>query len=155
MSSVTDEPGGAAGNEFPTREQAVVSALLIDRVAQYGDKVFLAYQDGSEWTYRDTLAESWRAANALRALGVSRGDPVSVLMPAGAALMRVWLGAATLGAVFAPLNLAARGRFLEHTLNIAGAGVLVVHAGLAERLIGLEVPALQTVVVLEIGRAHV
>src|SRR5882757_1686560 len=148
MSSATQEPGGTAGDEFPTREQAVISALLIDRAAQYGDKVFLAYQDGSEWTYRETLAESWRAANALRALGVGRGDPVSVLMPAGAALMRVWLGAATLGAVFAPLNLAARGRFLEHTLNIAGAGVLVVHAGLADRLVGLDVPALQTVVVV-------
>src|SRR3981189_1774260 len=81
-------------------------------------------------------------------MGVGRGDTVSVLLPAGAALMRVWLGAATIGAVFAPLNLAARGRFLEHTLNVAGAGVLVVHAGLADRLIGLEVPALQTVVVV-------
>src|SRR5260370_42138174 len=117
MSSVTDEPGGAAGNEFPTREQAVVSALLIDRAAQYGDKVFLAYQDGSEWTYRETLAESWRAANAPRAPGGGRGDPGSVLMPAGPALMRVWVGAASLGAGFAPLNLAARGRFLEHTPN--------------------------------------
>jgi crotonobetaine/carnitine-CoA ligase len=148
MSSATQEPGSPAGDEFPTREQAVISALLVDRAAQYGDKVFLAYQDGSEWTYRETLAESWRAANALRALGVGRGDPVSVLMPAGPALMRVWFGAATLGAVFAPLNLAARGRFLEHTLNIAGAGVLVVHAGLADRLVGLDVPALRTVVVV-------
>jgi len=112
MSSATQETEGTAGRGFPTREQAVISAVLIDRAAQYGDKVFLAYQDGSEWTYRDTLAESWRAANALRGLGVGRGDPVSVLVPAGPALMRVWLGAATLGAVFAPLNLAARGRFL-------------------------------------------
>jgi len=148
MSSATQEPGGTAGNEFPTREQAVISALLIDRAAQYGDKVFLAYQDGSAWTYQETLAESWRAANALRALGVGRGEPVSVFMPAGAALMRVWLGAATLGAVFAPLNLAARGRYLEHTLNVAGAGVLVVHAGLADRLVGLDVPALHTVVIV-------
>src|SRR5882672_10199109 len=148
MSTATEAPGGTVGHEFPTREQAVISAVLIDRAARYEDKVFLAYQDGSEWTYRETLAESWRAANALRGLGVGRGDAVSVLLPAGAALMRVWLGAATIGAVFAPLNLAARGRFLEHTLNIAGAGVLVVHASLADRLVGLEVPALQTVVVV-------
>src|SRR5712671_3057105 len=148
MHSATQASAGSPGHGFPTREEVVISALLVDRAARYPDKVFLAYEDGSEWTYRETLEESWRAADALAALGVGRGDAVSVLLPAGTALMRVWLGAATLGAVFAPLNLAARGRFLEHTLNIAGAAVLVVHAGLAERLIGLEVPALQTVVVL-------
>jgi crotonobetaine/carnitine-CoA ligase len=148
MHPATQAPAGRAGLGFPTREEVVISALLVDRAARYPDKVFLAYEDGSEWTYRETLEESWRAAAALAALGVGRGDAVSVLLPAGAALMRVWLGAATIGAVFAPLNLAARGRFLEHTLNVAGAGVLVVHAGLAERLVGLQVPALKTVVVV-------
>jgi crotonobetaine/carnitine-CoA ligase len=148
MHPATQAPAGRAGYGFPTREEAVISALLVDRAARHPDKVFLAYEDGSEWTYRETLEESWRAAAALAALGVGRGDAVSVLLPAGAALMRVWLGAATIGAVFAPLNLAARGRFLEHTLNVAGAAVLVVHASLADRLVGLEVPALQTVVVV-------
>src|SRR5258708_656239 len=148
MQSATQASAGRAGHEFPTREEVVVSALLVDRAARHPEKVFLAYEDGSEWTYRKTLEESWRAAAALAALGVGRGDAVSGLLPAGAALMRVWLGAATIGAVFAPLNLAARGRFLEHTLNVAGAGVLVVHAGLADRLIGLEVPTLKTVVVV-------
>src|SRR5882757_1255195 len=148
MHPASQAPAGSTGHGFPTREEVVVSALLVDRAARHPEKVFLAYEDGSEWTYRKTLEESWRAADALAALGVGRGDAVSVLLPAGAALMRVWLGAATIGAVFAPLNLAARGRFLEHTLNIAGAGVLVVHASLADRLVGLDVPALQTVVVV-------
>src|SRR5882672_12044744 len=148
MHPASHVPAGTAGHGFPTREEVVISALLVDRAARHPEKVFLAYQDGSEWTYRETLEESWRAADALAGLGVGRGDAVSVLLPAGAGLMRVWLGAATLGAVFAPLNLAARGRFLEHTLNVAGAGVLVVHAGLADRLVGLDVPALRTVVVV-------
>jgi crotonobetaine/carnitine-CoA ligase len=148
MHPVTRSPVGIAGHEFPTREECVLPALLVDRAARYEDKVFLAYEDGSEWTYRETLDESFRAANALHHLGVGRSDTVSVFLLASPALMRVWLGAATLGAVFAPLNLAARGRFLEHTLNIAGAKVLVVHASLADRLVGLELPALETVVVV-------
>src|SRR5260370_18509126 len=147
MHPATQAPAGSARRGFPTREDVVISALLIDRAARSRDKVFLAYEDGSEWTYRETLEESWRAANALAGLGVGRGDVVSVFLPAGAALMRVWLGAATLGAVFAPLNLAARGRFLEHTLNLAVPRVLVVHASLADRLVRLHVPALQTLVV--------
>jgi crotonobetaine/carnitine-CoA ligase len=148
MHPVTRSPVGIAGHEFPTREECVLPALLVDRAARYEDKVFLAYEDGSEWTYRETLDESFRAANALHHLGVGRSETVSVFLLASPALMRVWLGAATLGAVFAPLNLAARGRFLEHTLNIAGAKVLVVHASLADRLVGLELPALETVVVV-------
>jgi crotonobetaine/carnitine-CoA ligase len=148
MHPATQASASSPGHGFPTREEAVISALLVDRAARHPDKVFLAYEDGSEWTYRETLEESWRAAAALAGMGVGRGDTVSVLLPAGAALMRVWLGAATIGAVFAPLNLAARGRFLEHTLNVAGAAVLVVHAGLADRLVGLQLPALQTVVVV-------
>jgi crotonobetaine/carnitine-CoA ligase len=148
MHPVTSSPARVGAPEFPTREESVLPSLLVDRAARYEDKVFVAYDDGAQWTYRETLDESWKAANALQGLGVVRGDTVSVFMPAGPALMRVWLGASTLGAVFAPLNLAARGRFLEHTLNIAGAGVLVVHAGVVDRLVGLELPALETVVVV-------
>jgi crotonobetaine/carnitine-CoA ligase len=148
MHPVTSSPAPVAAPEFPTRDESVLPSLLVDRAARYEDKVFLAYEDGAEWTYRETLDESWKAANALQGLGVGRGDTVSVFMPAGPALMRVWLGASTLGAVFAPLNLAARGRFLEHTLNIAGAGVLVVHAGVVDRLVGLDLPALETLVVV-------
>jgi len=81
-------PAGISRHGFPSREEVVIPALLVDRAERYADKVFLAFEDGSEWSYRDTLEESWRAANALRSLGVGRGDTVSVFMPAGAALMR-------------------------------------------------------------------
>lgn len=134
--------------EFPTREECVLSAVLRRRALEHPDRVYAVYENGQEWTYLDTLEESWRAANALRDLGVGFGDRVSALLPACEDAMRIWLGASTIGAVYAPINLAARAGFLEHTLKIAGARVAVVHPQLAERLAGLDLPALEAVVVV-------
>jgi crotonobetaine/carnitine-CoA ligase len=133
---------------FPARAECVIGALLADRAARTPDKQYLAFADESTWSYQETLRESWRAAHALRGLDVGFGEIVSVFAPAGPDLMRVWLGAAELGAVYAPLNLAARGTFLEHTLNLAGARSLIVHAGLVDRLAGLELERLEQVVLI-------
>ena len=43
-----------------------------------------------------------------RRLGVEMGDYVSVWMPTGPDVLRAWFGANAAGAVYAPLNLAAR-----------------------------------------------
>jgi carnitine-CoA ligase len=132
---------------FPAREQSVVPAMLAAAARERPDKTYLVFAGGAEWTYGDTLEQAWRGAAALRAVGVGFGERVSLLAPSGEDLVRVWFGAATLGAVFAPINLAARGNFLQHTMNVAGARVLVVHPELAERLSGLELPCLETVLV--------
>ena len=68
MHPATQASASSPGHGFPTREEAVISALLVDRAARYPDKVFLAYQDGSEWTYRETLEESTDATVAVRLL---------------------------------------------------------------------------------------
>jgi crotonobetaine/carnitine-CoA ligase len=134
--------------EFPTRDESVLSAVLGRRAADHPGRVFALYEDGTEWTYRQALEESWRAANALRALGVQFGERVSALLPPCEDTIRCWLGVSTLGAVFAPINLAARARFLEHTLNIAEAKVAVIHGKLATHLLTLDLPALESVVLI-------
>jgi crotonobetaine/carnitine-CoA ligase len=134
--------------EFPTRDECVPAAVLSWRAAEHPDRVLALFEDGTEWTYREALEQSWRAANALRALGVEFGERVSALLPPCEDAIRCWLGTSTLGAVFAPINLAARARFLEHTLNIAAARVAVVHSKLAGQLLGLDLPALETVVLI-------
>ena len=40
-------------------------------------------------------------------------------MPTGPDVLRAWFGANAAGAVYSPLNLAARGSYLQHTLNLA------------------------------------
>ncbi len=132
---------------FPTREECVVPDLLAARAAATPDKLFLLFDD-ERWTYADAAREAWRAAHALHRCGVAFGDYVSVWIPTGPDVVRGWFGANAAGAVYAPLNLAAKGSYLEHTLNLAESKVLLAHHELVERLDGIDAPHLETVVVV-------
>jgi carnitine-CoA ligase len=132
---------------FPTRDECVVPDLLAARAASTPDKPFLLFEE-DQWSYAQAAVEAWRFGQALQRLDVAMGDYVSVWVPTGPDVLRAWFGANAAGAVYAPLNLAARGSYLEHTLNLAEAKVLVAHAGLLERLPGLDLPHLETVVVV-------
>ncbi len=132
---------------FPTREECVVPDLLAARAAEDPDKLFVLFEE-ERWTRADSAREAWRAGNAFRGLGVEMGDYISSWMPTGPDVLRTWFGANAAGAVYAPLNLAARGSFLEHTLNLAEAKILVAHHQLVERLPGLSLPHLERVVVV-------
>jgi crotonobetaine/carnitine-CoA ligase len=138
-------PTSSSTLRFPTREECVVPDLLAARAAATPDKPFVLFED-EQWTYADAAREAWRTAQGLRREGVQMGEYVSVWTPTGPDVLRAWFGANAAGAVYAPLNLAARGTFLEHTLNLAEAKVLVAHHQLVERLPGLQLPHLETVV---------
>ena len=143
MTHSSTKPGSDL--RFPTREESVVPDLLAARAAADPDKPFVLFED-EQWTRADAAREAWRAGNGLQRLGVAMGDYISSWMPTGPDVLRTWFGANAAGAVYAPLNLAARGSFLEHTLNLAEAKVLVAHHQLVERLLGLNLPSLETVV---------
>ena len=118
--------------------------LLAARAESTPDKLYLLFEE-EQWTYAQAAREAWRTANGLIRLGVEMGDYVSVWVPTGPDVLRAWFGANAAGAVYAPLNLAAKA-VPEHTLNLAGSKVLVAHHQLAERLAGIEAPSLETVV---------
>jgi crotonobetaine/carnitine-CoA ligase len=143
--TVQHDPG--TDLRFPSRDESVVADLLAGRAASTPDKPFLLFED-EQWTYAQAAREAWRAANGLRRLGVGMRDYVSVWVPTGPDVLRAWFGANAAGAVYAPLNLASRGTYLEHTLNLAEAKVLVAHRQLLDRLAGLDLPHLETVVVV-------
>jgi carnitine-CoA ligase len=132
---------------FPTREECVVPDLLSARAVATPEKPFILF-DEEQWTYADAAREAWRAGHALQRCGVSAGDYVSVWIPTSPDVLRGWFGANAVGAVYAPLNLAAKGNYLQHTLNLAGSKVLIADHQLVERLAGVEAPSLETVVIV-------
>lgn len=132
---------------FPTREESVLPDMLAARAAATPHKLFALF-DEEEWSYAQTATEAWRAGHALMRSGVEPGDYVSVWMPTGPDVLRAWFGANAVGGVYAPLNLAARGSYLQHTLNLAESKVLVAHPELVDRLAGLDLPHLERVVLV-------
>src|SRR3954451_9856432 len=133
--------------KFPTREECVVPDLLAARAAADPDKLFILFEE-EQWTRAGAVGEAWRAGHGFQRLGVQMGDYISSWMPTGPDVLRTWFGANAAGAVYAPLNLAARGSYLEHTLNLAESKVLVAHRDLVDRLPGLDLPPLEQVVVV-------
>lgn len=135
-------------SRFPAREDVMVVDLLEARAREHGDRVFLVFDDGEEWSFARTATEAWQVANSLRAAGVREGDYVSMWLPAGKDSVRTFLGILGAGAVFAPLNVAYRGELLAHALEVTGSSLLIAHPQLVPRLRGLRLGSLQRVVVL-------
>jgi len=130
----------------PAREDCVLKAMLDVRAARHPDRRVALFEDGRSWTYAECRDEVRRAAAALQALGVKKGDRVIAWLPTGSPLILTWFAANYLGAIFVPLNTAYRGKVLEHVINKAAAAVMVAHPELVSRLTDLETPFLRHVV---------
>jgi len=126
----------------------VLPELLRAHAERSPDKVFAVFEDGDAWTYAETAARTWRCANGLRALGLEQRDPIVAWLPNGKEALLAWFGAAAAGLVYTPLNTAYKGALLANALNLVNARVLVAHAGLVDRLVGLDLPHLERIVVV-------
>ena len=133
---------------MPPIDEIVLRNVLERQARERPDKVFAIFEDGTRWTYRQTWETALRTANALRQLGVKQDDTVVCWLPNGPDALRVWFGLNCLGAVVVPINLAYRGRLLEHVIRNAAATLIIVHADLALRLDEIDRSG-------QIGRAHV
>lgn len=135
--------------EFPSRTDAVLADLLERRAEETPDQVFALFEDGTTWTHRQLAERAWGFAASLRdLLDVRQGEIVSAWLPNGREALLAWFGTNALGAVYAPLNTAYRGALLADVLNLLQTRVLIAHAELLDRLADLDLPHLQTIVVV-------
>jgi crotonobetaine/carnitine-CoA ligase len=123
---------------MPSREHCVLRAMLEHQTGVRPEQVFAVFPDGDAWTYRQMRELAVRTANGLRKLGVQQGDHVLSWLPNGPEALRLWFGLNYLGAVYVPINLAYRGRLLEHVIENAGASLMIAHADLSPRLADIQ-----------------
>src|SRR5207302_1440880 len=91
-----------------------IDARLAQRVGMVGSVV-----PGRRLGYGDLLGRIRRLAGSLKKLGVSRGDAVAALDTNSDAYVATYYAAATLGAVFVPLNYRAKPPELEYMISTA------------------------------------
>jgi carnitine-CoA ligase len=137
---------GLAPGAVPDAETCVTGRLLERFAAVTPDKVFIRFGTGEEWTWTETLTKARATAQALQARGVRPGAIVAAWAPNSPALVRAWFGANLAGAALAPINTAFRGRILEQALARTGARLLLLHPALASRLAGLDLGAVERVI---------
>ncbi len=105
-----------------------LSALLERVAAEAGDAPALIYGGGT-WSYDDLLDRSRRAATALAALGVSRGDKVALWLPNVPAWLALYFALGRLGAVAVAVNTRFRALEVADILSRSGAKALAMWPG--------------------------
>src|SRR5215475_2734710 len=107
--------------------------IVAERSATRGDAEALVTAS-ARLSYRDLDAAVRRAAKAMHALGVRRGDFVGILMGNDETWVTVFYAAATLGAVTVPINTRFKAAELAFCLRQADVKTLFT----AERFLGID-----------------
>jgi len=110
----------------------------LDRhIARLGDKVacIAEREDGTvrHLTYREMLAETNRLANALRRLGIKKGDRVGIFMPMTAECAIATLAVNRIGAIYVPIFSGFAPNAVATRLQDAEAVALITADGFARR----------------------
>lgn len=116
MTSV--DPSAVVPQAPPPYASIGIRPLLERNAAEAPDELFVTFEDGSTWTRRQALEDTYRAANALRERGVRQHQVVALLLPNGPDFLRCWWGLASLGATCAMFNPAYRGGILDNLVRL-------------------------------------
>jgi len=112
-------------SSVPLLGQTIGDALNT-AAGRWGDRVALiSCRQKIRFTYGELLTEVDRAARALLALGVQRGDRVGIWSPNVAEGVITQYATAKVGAILVNINPAYRARELEYALNQSGISVLI------------------------------
>jgi len=127
------QPGGEPATAVvPAPEGSLVHLLVgVNRAAGRGGTLAAVDDDGA-WTFDELHEAAARAAGALAARGVGRGDRVAITLPDGRPWLAAFLGAAWLGAVAVPLDPGMTRERLDDVFDDCDPAVLVADGDLAE-----------------------
>jgi malonyl-CoA/methylmalonyl-CoA synthetase len=95
------------------------------------DHVALEWEDAA-YTFGDLDARSNRAAHALAARGLSRGDRVCLYLANRIEMIDLYLAAIKLGLIFVPMNILYREREISHILSDAEPKLFITEKELPE-----------------------
>ncbi len=123
------------------RERSVVRYALERQAEADASGTCVILADFTSWTWGEALTVGYRAANVLRDRGVTRGQPVLIMLPNGADFLASWWGISFLGGVIVPVNTAYRGDMLRHLCVDSGARLMITTADGAAKLaeVGVEI----------------
>ncbi len=126
-----------------------VSRYVLERHAkEQPDQVFVVFEGGGSWTYRETLVRVRKVAAVMQDLGVTQDHHVVVWLPNGPEALETYLAINYIGAVYIPINTGYRGTLLEHVIENSDAELIIAHQELVERLLDIKTAKLKTVLIV-------
>ena len=123
--------------------------LMEQAAIEHEDKLLFIYED-ERLSFAEVNRKVNRTANALKSLGVTKGDHVSVMLPNGFDFPITWLAIGKLGAIMAPTNTKYQAHDLVYLLNDSEAAFMVIHQDYLPLLekVRDKIPKLREVIVL-------
>ncbi|MBN1653370.1 MAG: AMP-binding protein [Deltaproteobacteria bacterium] len=110
-----------------------IARLIEDNIARFGQYDFLFYNERS-YTNVELNRATNQLANALRRLGVKKGERVGVQLLNCPELIQTFFAVFRLGAVLVPINPALREAELRHLYQDSGLVALVSHKDYSDRI---------------------
>jgi len=104
---------------------------------RFPNKTAVIFED-IRYNFEQFQERTNRMANALRGLGIQKGDRVAVLMNNGHRYMELYFSIPKCGAIITPLNYRLAGRELSWILNNAEANTLIVEEGYIQTIDPIE-----------------
>lgn len=129
------------------QEKWTLGAALAARARLTPDAPYIRMVEGAAVSFAQMRDQTVQLARVLRRQDVKAGDRVVVMGANCLTLLRCWFALNLLGATDVTINTAYRGRTLEHAINTAGAGLILIEDKLLDVLAASEdaVPGLQRV----------
>ena len=126
-------------------------ALVRDAATAYGDREFLAFEDGSTLSFAELDELTDRLATALADLGLEPGDRLLGLLTNSAEFMLLMIATHKRRAIFVPVNTDLRGAFLEHQVRNSEPRIVAVDRSLLDRFDTVDAPqaAIETTLVVD------
>lgn len=107
---------------------------LIAAAAKHPDRVYALFENGEQLTFGQLHQQVVKLASALHGLGVAKGDVVLCMMTNSPRALEAWYALNFLGAVFAPINTAYKGRMLENAIALLDPKLAIVSGSLTDQL---------------------
>ncbi len=109
-----------------------LSHLVESAAERFGEKPLFIFEDTS-LSFAEVNKLANKTANALKSVGVTKGERVAVMLPNGVDFPIVWFALAKLGAVIVPVNINYHDHDLTYTLDDSQVGYFVVHENYLEQ----------------------
>jgi len=136
-----------------------IAYQVCDRHQAEADRVAVFYENAagsrSQFSFAQLKKLSSQFANALRGIGVERGDRVAIVLPQRIETIVAHLAIYKLGAVAIPLSILFGPEALEYRLRDSGARVAITNSNRYDDLKSLQadLPDLKTVIGCDVGDA--
>lgn len=120
---------------FTTQSPLLPDILALHGKWRSGD--IAVHADDRHWTWGEFTADCHRFAHGLRAVGLSEGDRVGVLMSNGYPMLQAIFGSIAAGCVVVPLNLSVSDNAACAMFDDAEVGAVIASKDLQGRLRGI------------------